>query len=138
MREASLSKMFRRRTPEERERSDPPLNLSPQFALSFVLKVFEQAKIPEVDQMALLRVPQEALDRCRRGESIIGERELVQRLEGLLQCYTILKILYVREYDSIYAWWTNPNTALPPTPIEHMKRAGIEPVRAYLESALHK
>lgn len=137
-REGTSSRYFRRRTPRGNRDPDVSLNLAPQFALSIVLKILEKANVTESDQTVLLGVSPEALDHYRRGDSTLREREIVERLEDFLHCYMALKVLYARDYDMIYAWLTNPNTAIPPNPVEHMKRFGIGAVRAYLEGSLSR
>ncbi len=131
-------KLFKLRLPDGSPVSDfpEPVCMSPEFAISVAFQIFDKAHITDADQAELLGVPEESLGQYRGRESIPQDRMVLDRIEAFLRCYTLLKVLYVRDYDLIYRWLVAENTAVPPTPIEHMKRFGIGAVRDYLEGAL--
>ena len=130
-------KMFHMRQPDGKTVSGS-IGISPDFGTAVVLKIFDRANMSKSDQTALLGVSAERLEAYRAKQSVPGDPLVIERLNDFLRCYIILKVLYVREYSSIYAWFTSPNTTVPPTPLEHMKRCGIDAVRAYLESMLSR
>ncbi len=131
-------KLFNLRLPDGSPVSDSPepVWMSPEFATSMLFQIFDKAHITDVDQAALLGIPAETLKDYRGQESIPHDRLVLDRIEAFLRCYILLKVLYVRDYELIYQWLTAENTAVPPNPIEHMKRFGIGAVRDYLEGVL--
>ncbi len=105
-----------------------------------VISIFEHWGLPAGDQLELLGMSstnQGVLNGFRKGESMSGSRDQLDRLAMLLRIHKNLRLLFPRNRELAYKWMTTSSRAFEGrTPVEITVTRGIEGlimVGAYLE-----
>lgn len=106
------------------------------------IKLFDNWNVKAEDKPLLLGLSstnKEILTKYRKGYPIGCGRDLLERVNILLEIHKSLKILFPTNKDLSYQWMNTPNRKLEYlTPIEAIKLwgfAGLLTVRSYLEEA---
>jgi hypothetical protein len=107
-----------------------------------VTRAFEHWKLGTEDQLAMLGLAtnnRSALSRCRRGEPLATNRDLLERAGHVLAIHKNLRLVFPQDRDLAYAWMTQRNRAFNGlAPVDLVKEwgfAGMLAVRAYLDRA---
>ena len=104
-----------------------------------LVKLFEHWELPRCDQASLLGLSPASpatIARCRRGEPLANNADLLARAGHLLGIHNALRITFAHDVDLAYRWVRVPNRRFGgQAPINTMKMGfeGLLAVRRYLD-----